>query len=83
LLLGKYLIDPIDLAELVQKLWVTVIEAYDLSKLGAVAPLVFYDLAPNFDHSKQEERSANGIKIFLLRSDYVAERVNAVRSHIS
>jgi hypothetical protein len=43
------LIHPIDFAELVQKLWNAVIEAHDFAKLGAIAHLVLYNFAPDFD----------------------------------
>ena len=44
-----HLIYPIDFSELLQKLWVAIVQARDLSKLGAVTLLVLNDLAPDFD----------------------------------
>ena len=62
-------IGSIDLTELLQKLWIPVIEADDLCKLGAVAPFMFYYFTPNFDLTKKERRPANRIPIILRRSD--------------
>jgi hypothetical protein len=44
-----HLIHPIDLSEFLQKLSITVIEAHDFAKLGAVTCFVLYNLAPDFD----------------------------------
>jgi hypothetical protein len=43
---GRHLIHPIDFAEFLQKLWVTIIEANDPAELGAVSRFVLYDFAP-------------------------------------
>jgi hypothetical protein len=46
--LGEHLIDTIDLAEFLQKLRVTIIEANDFPELGAVAPFALYHFAQIF-----------------------------------
>ena len=43
----RHLIDPIDLAELLQKLWIAIVQTDDLAELGAVAPFVLHDFAPD------------------------------------
>ncbi len=46
------LIDPIDLAEFLQKLRVAVVQTHDPAELRAVAPFVLDDLAPDLDHAE-------------------------------
>ncbi len=67
----RHLIDPIDLAELLQKLWIAIVQTDDLAELGAVAPFVLHDFAPNFDFPKQQRRGANKIQIFFPGSDHI------------
>src|SRR6266487_771604 len=50
----RHPIHPIDFAEFIQKLWIAIVQTDDLAKLGAVAPFVLYDFAPNFDPPKQQ-----------------------------
>jgi hypothetical protein len=39
----------VDSPELLQKLWVAIVQAHDFAKLGAVTRFVLYDFAPDFD----------------------------------
>jgi hypothetical protein len=49
-----HLIHPIDLSELIQKLWIAIVQTDNFSELGAVTPFVLHDFAPNFDLPKQQ-----------------------------
>jgi len=56
-MLGSKFVDLVhfvDFPELLQKLWIAVIQADDFAKFGAVALFVFHDFAPYFHFPKQQ-----------------------------
>ena len=73
---------PIDFSEFLQKFWITIIEANDLAKLGAVTCFVLDHFAPDFDLSEQQH-PVRTIVIFSRRPDHVPKGINAVRLHIT